>query len=54
VGQRKDPLVPTDIEVRRLINFETATDGTVVRLLVDDVTGCTVGIIFTIETRRRC
>ena len=40
----------TDIEVRRLINFETATDGTAVRLLVDDVAGRTVGIIFTIET----
>src|SRR6202048_2457247 len=42
--------VATDIEVRRLINFETATDGTAVRLLVDDVAGRTVGIIFTIET----
>ena len=40
----------TDIEVRRLINFETATDGTAVRFLVDDVAGRTVGIIFTIET----
>ena len=40
----------TDIEVRRLINFETATDGTAVRMLVDDVAGRTVGIIFTIET----
>jgi hypothetical protein len=42
--------VATDIEVRRLINFETATDGTAVRLLVDDAAGRTVGIIFTIET----
>ena len=40
----------TDIEVRRLINFETATDGTAVRLLVDAAAGRTVGIIFTIET----
>ena len=40
----------TDIQVDRLINFETATDGTAVRLLVDDVAGRTVGIIFTIET----
>ena len=40
----------TDIQVHRLINFETATDGTAVRLLVDDVAGRTVGIIFTIET----
>jgi hypothetical protein len=42
--------VATDIQVQRLINFETATDGTAVRLLVDDVAGRTVGIIFTIET----
>jgi hypothetical protein len=42
--------VATDIRVHRLINFETATDGTAVRLLVDDVAGRTVGIIFTIET----
>jgi hypothetical protein len=42
--------VATDIQVHRLINFETATDGTAVRLLVDDVAGRTVGIIFTIET----
>jgi hypothetical protein len=42
--------VATDIQVHRLINFETATDGTAVRLLVDDVAGRAVGIIFTIET----
>ncbi len=39
-----------DIEVRRLINFETATDGTALRLLAEDIAGCTIGIIFTIET----
>ena len=32
-----------DIEVRRLINFETATDGTAVRLLVEDIAGPTIG-----------
>ena len=39
-----------DIEVRRLINFKTATDGTALRLLAEDIAGCTIGIIFTIET----
>lgn len=39
-----------DIEVRKLINFETASDGTAVRLIVEDIGGLTVGIIFTIET----
>jgi hypothetical protein len=42
--------VANDIEVRRLINFETATGGTAVRLLTEDIAGCTTGIIFTIET----
>lgn len=40
----------TDIEVRKLTTFETATDGTAVRLVVQDVAGRTVGIVFTIET----
>jgi hypothetical protein len=35
--------VTNDIEVRRLINFETATDGTAVRLLVEDIAGPTIG-----------
>ena len=39
-----------DIEVRRLINFETAADGTAVRLLVEDIAGRTIAIILTIET----
>jgi hypothetical protein len=39
-----------DIEVRKLINFETASDGTAVRLIVEDIGGRPVGIIFTIET----
>jgi hypothetical protein len=42
--------VANDIEVRRPINFETATDGTAVRLLTEDIAGCTIGIIFAIET----
>jgi hypothetical protein len=42
--------VTNDIDVRRLINFETATDGTAVRLVIEDIAGCTIGIIFTIET----
>jgi hypothetical protein len=42
--------VATDIEVRRLINFETATDGTAVRLLVENVVGGTAGLSFAIET----
>ena len=42
--------VTNDIDVRRLINFETATDGTAVRLVIEDTAGCTIGIIFTIET----
>src|ERR1700675_3603450 len=49
-GIEEGSLVATDIEVRKLINFETATDGTAVRLQVDDVAGRTAGIIFTIET----
>jgi hypothetical protein len=42
--------VTNDIEVRRLINFETAADGTAVRLLVEDIAGRTIAIILTIET----
>ena len=39
-----------DLEVRKLVNFETATDGTAVRLIVEHSVGQSVGIIFTIET----
>jgi hypothetical protein len=42
--------VANDIEVRRLINFETATNGRAVRLMAEDIAGRTIGIIFTIET----
>jgi hypothetical protein len=40
----------TEIEIRRLINFETAMDGTAVKLVVEDLAGRNVGIILTIET----
>ena len=43
-------MVTNDIEIRRLINFETATDGTAVRLLAEDIAGRAIGIILTIET----
>lgn len=33
-----------------MINFETATDGTAVRLVIEDIAGCAIGIILTIET----
>jgi hypothetical protein len=39
----------TEIEIQRLIKFETATDGTAVKLIVRDVSNHTVGIILTIE-----
>jgi hypothetical protein len=38
-----------DLEVRSLLNFETATDGSAVRLIIEDVAGQRVGIVFTIE-----
>jgi hypothetical protein len=40
----------TEIEVQRLINFEIATDGSAVKLVVCDVANRNVGIILTIET----
>lgn len=39
-----------DIQIRRLITFETATDGAAIRLLAEDIAGRTIGIILTIET----
>jgi hypothetical protein len=42
--------MPADVEVRKLINFETATDGTAVRLVVEDKANRTVGVVFTVET----
>jgi hypothetical protein len=40
----------TKIEVQELINFETATDGTAVKIFVRDVANRKIGIILTIET----
>jgi hypothetical protein len=40
----------TDIQIDRLINFETAADGTAVRLIIKDSAGETLGIIMTIDT----
>jgi class 3 adenylate cyclase len=40
----------TEIEVKRLVNFETAIDGTAVKLIVRDVANRTFSIILTIET----
>jgi hypothetical protein len=39
-----------DLQVRRLLNFETATDGSAVRLIVEDLASQRIGIVFTIET----
>jgi hypothetical protein len=49
-GTEEASTVKNDVEVFRLINFETATDGTAVRLLVEDIAGRTIGIVLTIET----
>jgi hypothetical protein len=38
-----------DIEIRRLINFEAAIDGTSVRLIAEDRAGRKIGIILNIE-----
>jgi hypothetical protein len=40
----------TEIEVQELINFETATDGTAVKIFVRDVANRKISIILTIET----
>jgi hypothetical protein len=39
-----------EIEVQRLVNFETATDGTAVKLIVADIANREIGIILKIET----
>jgi hypothetical protein len=39
-----------DIEVSKLINYETASDGTAVRINIEDADGHTFGIVFTLET----
>lgn len=40
----------TDIQIDKLINFETAADGTAVRLIIKDSAGETLGIVMTIDT----
>jgi hypothetical protein len=40
----------TEVEIKRLVNFETATDGTAVKLIVHDVANRTFSIILTLET----
>jgi hypothetical protein len=40
----------TDIQIDRLINFETAADGTAVRMIIKDSAGETMGIVMTIDT----
>jgi hypothetical protein len=39
-----------EIEIQRLLNFETATDGTAVKLIVADIANREIGIILKIET----
>jgi hypothetical protein len=39
-----------DFEIRGLTNFETATDGSAVRLVVENIKGEAVGIVMTLET----
>jgi hypothetical protein len=40
----------SEIEVKRLVNFETAIDGAAVKLIVRDIANRTFSIILTIET----
>lgn len=47
-GEARDMTI--EIEVQRLVNFETATDGTAVRLIVSDVANRAISIILRIET----
>lgn len=46
--KKKDVTMP-DIQIERLINFETAADGTAVRLIIRDAAGEILGIILTID-----
>jgi hypothetical protein len=39
----------TDLEIRKLIHFETASDGTAVRLIIEDSMGDPTGIIMPID-----
>jgi hypothetical protein len=38
-----------DIEIVRLINFETASDGAAVRLIIEDISGGTLGIVLSVN-----
>jgi hypothetical protein len=40
----------TDIQIDQLVHFETATDGTAVRLIVKDAAGHQVGLVLSVET----
>ena len=40
----------TEVEIKRLVNFETAANGTAVKLIVRDVANRTFSIILTLET----
>jgi hypothetical protein len=48
--RKKGRTMTTEIEVQELINFETATDGAAVKIIVRDVANHKIGIILTIET----
>jgi hypothetical protein len=39
----------TDIEIQGLVNFETATDGTAVRLIIEDIAGRAARIILPVD-----
>jgi hypothetical protein len=53
-GTQEELTVANDIEIRRLINFKTATDGTAVRLVAEDIAGRTIGISSRSKRYRRC
>jgi hypothetical protein len=48
--KEKGRTMTTEIEIQELINFETATDGSAVKIFVRDVANRKIGIILTIET----
>ena len=39
----------TEIEIRRLINFETASDGTAVKLIIEDISRREVRVVLPID-----
>jgi hypothetical protein len=47
---RKRHAMTSEIEVERLVKFETAIDGNAVKLIVRDVANRTFSIILTVET----